>query len=135
MAAHQITADQQNNGGKQAPGHAGEHLAPHDGCRAYRRLEINLEGAKKQETAALQKYLKDNKISANPTTTGMYYIEKAKGTGPRAMVGKKVKVNYSGKLLNGKIFDASKDKPFECKKAELSAPPFCIHFRLVIENQ
>jgi FKBP-type peptidyl-prolyl cis-trans isomerase len=75
--------------------------------------EQKLEGAKKEEAAGLQKYLKDNKITAKPTSTGLYYIEKAKGTGPRAMVGKKVKVNYTGRLLSGKVFDASKDKPFE----------------------
>jgi len=76
--------------------------------------QMKTENAKKDEGALMQKYLKDNKITAKPTASGLYYIEKIKGTGPRAMSGKKVKVNYTGTLLNGKVFDSSKDKkPFE----------------------
>lgn len=72
--------------------------------------QIKTDNAKKNESSLMQKYLKDNKITVHPTTTGLYYIEKIKGTGPRAMAGKKVRVNYTGTLLNGKVFDSSKDK-------------------------
>ncbi len=63
----------------------------------------------------LQKYLKDNNITVKPTASGLYYIEKAKGTGPQAVAGKKVSVHYTGTLLNGKKFDSSRDRnePFE----------------------
>ena len=62
-----------------------------------------------------QKYLQDNKITVKPTASGLYYIEKAKGTGAQAAAGKKVKVHYTGTLLNGKKFDSSRDKnePYE----------------------
>jgi len=76
------------------------------------------ENAQKEkvETSAIQKYLKDNNII--PTTTlpnGLIYIERQAGTGPKPMDGKKVKVHYTGKLLDGTQFDSSigKDKPFE----------------------
>ena len=72
--------------------------------------QMKTEKAKKEESSLLQKYLKDNKITVKPTTSGLYYIEKIKGTGPRAMAGKKVRVNYTGTLLSGKVFDSSKDK-------------------------
>ena len=72
--------------------------------------QIKSDNAKKDESSLLQKYLKDNKITVKPTTSGLYYIEKIKGTGPRAMAGKKVRVNYTGKLLNGKVFDSSNGK-------------------------
>lgn len=72
--------------------------------------------AKKEEPGLLQKYLKENKITAKPTASGLYYIEKAKGTGPQIHTGSKVSVHYTGTLLNGKKFDSSRDhggKPFD----------------------
>jgi FKBP-type peptidyl-prolyl cis-trans isomerase len=71
--------------------------------------------AKKEESSLLQKYLKDNKIAAKPTASGLYYIEKVKGTGPQIHAGSKVSVQYTGTLLNGKKFDSSRDrgKPFD----------------------
>jgi len=71
--------------------------------------------AKTQEPVILQKYLSDNKITVKTTPTGLYYIELKKGTGTKAAKGKKVKVQYEGKLMNGTIFDSSKKsgKPFE----------------------
>ncbi|MCX6251753.1 MAG: FKBP-type peptidyl-prolyl cis-trans isomerase [Bacteroidetes bacterium] len=69
--------------------------------------------AKKDESMLLQKYLKEHNITTKPTASGLYYIEKVKGTGPRAEAGKKLKVNYKGTLLDGKVFDQSKEKPLE----------------------
>jgi FKBP-type peptidyl-prolyl cis-trans isomerase FkpA len=73
------------------------------------------EKAKTQEPIVLQKYLADNKITVKPTPTGLYYVELKKGTGVMATKGKKVKVQYEGKLLNGTVFDSSKKsgKAFE----------------------
>jgi len=73
------------------------------------------ESAKKDESVLRQKYLQDNKITAKPTASGLYYIEQAKGTGVQAVPGKKVKVHYTGTLLNGTKFDSSRDRkePFE----------------------
>jgi FKBP-type peptidyl-prolyl cis-trans isomerase len=65
------------------------------------------EAAKKDESVLRQKYLQDNKITVKPTASGLYYIEKVKGTGVQAVAGKKVKVHYRGTLLNGKQFDSS----------------------------
>jgi FKBP-type peptidyl-prolyl cis-trans isomerase len=76
------------------------------------------EAAQKEkgEGAAIQKYLKDNNLT--PTTTlpsGLIYIEKQAGSGPKPVDGKKVKVHYTGKLLNGTVFDSSieKGQPYE----------------------
>lgn len=63
-----------------------------------------------KEPALIAQYLKDNKITAKPDAKGLYYIEKVKGKGPLAVAGKKVKVLYTGKLLNGKVFDSSYDR-------------------------
>ena len=73
--------------------------------------------AQAKEPGMIQQYLKDNKITAKPTASGLYYVEKVKGTGAKAAKGKKVKVHYTGKLFNGKVFDSSLNRkpvqPFE----------------------
>ncbi|MDO9254548.1 MAG: FKBP-type peptidyl-prolyl cis-trans isomerase, partial [Bacteroidales bacterium] len=70
-----------------------------------------------KEPNLIQQYLKDNKITAKPTASGLYYIEKVAGKGAKAKAGDKVKVHYTGKLLNGKVFDSSLTRkpvaPFE----------------------
>jgi len=66
-----------------------------------------LELRKNEEPKALAKYLEDNKITTKPTSTGLIYIEKSKGKGAKPTKGCKVKVNYTGRLLDGTVFDTS----------------------------
>ena len=66
-----------------------------------------MEEAKNAEPKALAKYLEDNKITVKPTASGLYYVEKTKGKGGKPVVGDTVKVNYTGRLLSGKVFDTS----------------------------
>jgi len=63
--------------------------------------------AEQNEQTELNAYLAANNIEVEPTASGMYYISKKEGTGRQAEAGKKVKVNYSGFLLNGTYFDSS----------------------------
>ncbi|HAP01209.1 MAG TPA: peptidylprolyl isomerase [Bacteroidetes bacterium] len=75
--------------------------------------------AKKQVEAddkLIQDYIKSHDLKAQKTADGLYYVITQQGTGPMPMVGRKVKVNYTGKLLNGNIFDSSLNPgrtPFE----------------------
>jgi len=66
--------------------------------------------AEAKEPTLIQQYLKDNKITAKPSASGLYYIEKVAGKGAKAKAGDKVKVHYTGKLLNGKVFDSSLER-------------------------
>lgn len=77
--------------------------------------EAKKEAAKGQEMSKLNQYLKANNITVKPTLSGLYYIENNKGTGIKASAGKKVKVHYTGTLLDGTKFDSSRDRnePFE----------------------
>lgn len=67
--------------------------------------------------AAEKKYLEDNKKKKGVITTpsGLQYEVLAEGTGPKAGLTDTVKVDYEGKLMNGKVFDSSiaRNEPVE----------------------
>jgi FKBP-type peptidyl-prolyl cis-trans isomerase len=52
---------------------------------------------------------------AKESNTGIRYIVEKEGKGPLLQPGDLVRVNYEGRLLNGKVFDHSdnKNKPFQ----------------------
>ncbi len=60
----------------------------------------------------IQEYLKKNNLKAEKTASGLYYIMTVKGLGENAKPGKKVSMNYTGKTLDGKIFDSNTDIKF-----------------------
>ncbi len=70
-------------------------------------FEAKMEQAKKDEPELIAKYIADNHITQKPAENGLYIIEKKKGNGPKVENGKAVKINYTGKLLDGKVFDTS----------------------------
>jgi len=41
------------------------------------------------------------------TESGLAYVEMEAGTGTQAEVGKTVRVHYTGKFLDGEVFDSS----------------------------
>ncbi len=53
--------------------------------------------------------------NAQKTPSGLMYVQLKKGSGPSPEPGAKVKVHYSGKFKDGKVFDSSYDrgKPIE----------------------
>lgn len=69
--------------------------------------QVMMELRKNEEPKTLAKFLEDNKINAKPTASGLYFVEKTKGKGPKPVKGDKVKVNYTGRLLDGTVFDTS----------------------------
>lgn len=79
-----------------------------------KQQEMNTSQVKQQEGVKLQQYIQEKGISVKPTPSGLYYIEKEKGSGAKAEPGKKVSVHYTGTLLDGTKFDSSvdRDQPF-----------------------
>jgi len=67
----------------------------------------NLEA---EEAENLKAYLSENKVTVKPTESGLYFISKTKGKGNNPKPGQTVKVNYTGRLLNGKVFDTSSEE-------------------------
>lgn len=60
-----------------------------------------------QEMEILQNYLSENNITAEPTESGLIFISRKKGTGKKAEAGKRVRVHYEGRLIDGTYFDTS----------------------------
>jgi FKBP-type peptidyl-prolyl cis-trans isomerase len=81
------------------------------------QAKAEASSAEAKEPILIQKYMKEKSLTAKPTASGMYYIERVKGKGIKATAGKKVSVHYTGRLLDGTVFDSSLDrkpvKPFD----------------------
>ena len=75
------------------------------------------EQRKKEEDEQLEYYLGEQNIKTEPSISGLYYIKAKKGKGKQAQVGDILTVHYTGKFLNGEIFDSSytRNKPFRFK--------------------
>lgn len=80
-----------------------------------RQKEREAEDLRKNEGRHIAEYVAANNLKASPTPSGLYYIEARAGKGEKPKVNQKVKVHYTGYLLNGKKFDSSVDRgqPFE----------------------
>jgi FKBP-type peptidyl-prolyl cis-trans isomerase len=74
------------------------------------KRQAETEARKGQELIDREKYLADNGITVAPTASGLYYIETEKGAGKKAMPGNVVHVQYTGRLLDGTVFDSSEGK-------------------------
>jgi FKBP-type peptidyl-prolyl cis-trans isomerase len=76
--------------------------------------EVYKAKMEKSEKESISNYIKENNITATPKESGLIYIETKKGAGAMAAMGKTVRINYTGKFLNGKVFDSSeKSGPVE----------------------
>jgi FKBP-type peptidyl-prolyl cis-trans isomerase len=69
--------------------------------------EAMMKDAEGKEKPALEKYLTDNNIKVQPTASGLYYIETKKGNGASPKPTDMVTVHYTGKLMDGTVFDSS----------------------------
>ena len=59
------------------------------------------------EQQSIDIYLVDNDVRVEPSRPGVYYIEMKKGTGECPMHGDSVEIKYTGRFLNGEVFDGS----------------------------
>ncbi len=60
--------------------------------------------------AEMQQYFALNNVVASPTASGLYYVMTAEGNGEMPVKGDNVKVHYTGKLLDGTVFDSSVER-------------------------
>jgi FKBP-type peptidyl-prolyl cis-trans isomerase len=63
---------------------------------------------KNTDDSLIQDYIKKNNLTnVQKTPDGLYYVITQQGTGAKPAQGQGVNVNYTGKLLDGKVFDSS----------------------------
>jgi FKBP-type peptidyl-prolyl cis-trans isomerase FkpA len=65
------------------------------------------EKVKGREPAKIQTYIEKNKLNVTKTASGLNYVITQPGAGDKPAVGDTVEVNYTGKFVNGKVFDTS----------------------------
>jgi FKBP-type peptidyl-prolyl cis-trans isomerase len=76
-----------------------------------RQQEEEMQKLSALEKTKIETYISENKITVQPTATGLYFMETVKGKGPIAKTGDLVTVQYIGKLLDGTEFDSSYGRP------------------------
>jgi len=57
----------------------------------------------------LQDYFAKNNIKAQKTASGLYYTVQKPGSGEQITAGQTVSIKYTGKTLDGKVFDSNVD--------------------------
>jgi FKBP-type peptidyl-prolyl cis-trans isomerase len=82
---------------------------------SYQQYQADIENQRQEnEQKAIAAYLEANNIKATPLPSGLYYIETKAGKGNFPKQGQDCSVHYTGKLLNGTVFDSSisRGEPF-----------------------
>ena len=84
------------------------------GAKIKKDIDARIEKMKAdhpEETATaaqqLTEYLAKNKVTVEPTASGLYYVMTQEGNGEKPEVGQMAQVHYTGKLLDGTVFDSS----------------------------
>lgn len=84
---------------------------------AYAQKQYAARNAESQKASAENKkignaFLAENKTKPGVVTTasGLQYIVEKEGTGAKPTASDRVKVHYTGKLLDGKVFDSSVER-------------------------
>ena len=88
--------------------------APRLAAKIKKDIDARIEKMKTdlpEETATaaqqLTEYLAKNKVTVDPTPSGLYYVQTQEGNGEKPEVGMMAQVHYTGKLLDGTVFDSS----------------------------
>jgi len=75
-----------------------------------KKEKADAEKSSKKEKEDIDKYIAANKLKPTVTKSGLQYVIIKEGKGESPKKGTKVKVHYTGKLADGKVFDSSEKK-------------------------
>jgi FKBP-type peptidyl-prolyl cis-trans isomerase FkpA len=70
-------------------------------------LKSQADAVKTQEPGKIKKYIADHNLKVEKTASGLLYVITNPGTGEKPAVGDTAVVNYTGRLVTGKVFDTS----------------------------
>ncbi len=93
-----------------------QDIMPEEAYQKWEKEQITMLQRKHQEKAeqqlmedkkAIIRYLEESGISAQATSSGLYYVIDTPGKGIQPKQGSRVSVDYTGRLLDGKVFDTS----------------------------
>ncbi|HMG67163.1 MAG TPA: FKBP-type peptidyl-prolyl cis-trans isomerase [Chitinophagaceae bacterium] len=76
------------------------------------RQQKEMAGEKTKEDKEIQDFLAANKIDAQKTSNGVYYVISNPGTGLQADSGRIASMNYRGTTFKGQTFDTNMDSSF-----------------------
>jgi FKBP-type peptidyl-prolyl cis-trans isomerase len=82
-------------------------------CALFSAAAIRAQDQNTKDEKILKDYFAKNHIKATRTPSGLYYVITKKGTGENAKPGIPVSMNYMGKFLDGRIFDANIDEKYQ----------------------
>ncbi len=74
--------------------------------------EAHTAAQQKKDDQTLQDHFKKNKLKPKKTASGLYYNISQKGTGATPTAGQYVTVNYTGRTIDGTVFDSNVDPKF-----------------------
>ncbi|MGV3557357.1 FKBP-type peptidyl-prolyl cis-trans isomerase [Larkinella arboricola] len=78
----------------------------------FQKAQVELrEKQKGVDAKTIADYVAKNKLAAQKTASGLYYVITQPGAGAQPANGDVVKVKYTGKLMDGKVFDSSDKQP------------------------
>jgi FKBP-type peptidyl-prolyl cis-trans isomerase len=83
---------------------------------------------RKKDEAAIEEYLKANNIQAQRTEWGAYVQMVNPGSGPKPKYGQFMMLRYTGKDMNGKVFDTNNKPGAELLPVQLGAGGSIIGF-------
>ncbi len=75
-------------------------------CKKDKEEKFDAAAQAVADDAAIQAYISANNINTTKDASGVYYQVQTQGTGTYPTSTSTVSVNYSGKLLNGTVFDS-----------------------------
>ncbi len=74
------------------------------------KQEEEMKSITEKQIMEIKEYFVKNGYNAEPNEKGMFIVQTQPGTGEKPQNGKSVKVHYTGRLLNGTVFDSSVER-------------------------
>lgn len=83
-----------------------------DQAEAFKEKTAKSKAQMEIDESSMKDYFKQNNIAAIKHPSGLYYKIDEAGTGDTAKAGQKILIQYTGKTMDGKVFDSNTDPAF-----------------------